>query len=918
MSVNVVLNGQTYTIPEPGDTAWGQNVTDYLVALGSGVLQKAGGSFFLTAEVDFGASYGLKSIYFKSRTTNVSTAGVLRLASTDSIGWRNNAASGNVLLAKDTSDNLTYNGHAFVTSAGAITGDSPVFTGTISGVNMTLSGTLAVTSTSSFLDNVSISKANEAGLSVTSSAGSGVAHVTLNSVATAQGQVRFGTVANPLQAKILYSDNSGTFIIQTGGTGTWGSGTISNALTITAAQAATFAGTLAVTGSTALAAVTATSGLFTGFVGVGSSLPTDTALRVSKNITGAASAYGVAVTGEAQSDATNAVRVFWSQPNLVAGLATTTLAHFSAEQGTFGAGSSAGSQFGFRARASLTSGTSNYGFYSEIPAASGRWAFFDAGGADSALAGNLRIGSNVAPTKTVDITGTLAVSGVITASNLSASLPVKTDGSKNLVSGAINLASATEVTGALAAANFPALTGDVTTTAGSLATTIGASKVTNSMLAGSIAASKLVGSDIATVGTVTAGTWNATAIGAAYGGTGGSSAASSGIAHVAAGVWSYSSIVNADVSNSAAIAYSKLALTGSILNADLAGSIAASKLILTDITTLSNLATVGTITSGVWNAGAVSSSGALSITGTSLLTGNVGIGAASSSQSQLLVTSQTTVTGTNSNSASGTTVTGVGTLYKTEFRVGDTITMNGETRTISAIASDTSLTTDAWTGANSGVAATRAAVPHVYVYPNGILQVGGTRTTIGTNGFSTNSEILAVSSAATTSSSATPTAGLVGLSYTGANAAGSALTLAKARGTEASPDLPSSSDTLGQILFRGWTASGTFTTGGLIAATATETWSSTAAGTRLIFQTTPKTTTTNATTLTLDSEGSVILGKTAALSTSATDGFAYMPTCAGTPSGTPTAFTGKVAFVYDTTNNKIYIYNGSWRGVTVT
>lgn len=38
-------------------------------------------------------------------------------------------------------------------------------------------------------------------------------------------------------------------------------------------------------------------------------------------------------------------------------------------------------------------------------------------------------------------------------------------------------------------------------------TTIGASQVTNSMLAGSIAASKLTGTDIATVGTITSGTW---------------------------------------------------------------------------------------------------------------------------------------------------------------------------------------------------------------------------------------------------------------------------------------------------------------------------------------------------------------------------------------------------------------------------
>lgn len=62
-------------------------------------------------------------------------------------------------------------------------------------------------------------------------------------------------------------------------------------------------------------------------------------------------------------------------------------------------------------------------------------------------------------------------------------------------------------------------TGDVTfSNAGVFA--IGSNKVTNTMLAGSIAASKLIGTDIATVGTVTTGTWHGTAIGAIYGGTG--------------------------------------------------------------------------------------------------------------------------------------------------------------------------------------------------------------------------------------------------------------------------------------------------------------------------------------------------------------------------------------------------------------
>lgn len=61
------------------------------------------------------------------------------------------------------------------------------------------------------------------------------------------------------------------------------------------------------------------------------------------------------------------------------------------------------------------------------------------------------------------------------------------------------------------------LSGDATMNASGVVA-IGAGKVTNSMLAGSIAANKLVGTDIATVGTITAGTWQGTPInlGGAY------------------------------------------------------------------------------------------------------------------------------------------------------------------------------------------------------------------------------------------------------------------------------------------------------------------------------------------------------------------------------------------------------------------
>lgn len=72
---------------------------------------------------------------------------------------------------------------------------------------------------------------------------------------------------------------------------------------------------------------------------------------------------------------------------------------------------------------------------------------------------------------------------------------------------------------------------------------------------------------------------------------------------------------------------------------------------------------------------------------------------------------------------------------------------------------------------------------------------------------------------------------------------------------------------------------------------------------------------TEATALTLDNKQNVIIGN-AALATNATDGFLYIPTCAGTPTGVPTSNTGRVAMIYDTTNNKFYIYNAAWKGGT--
>lgn len=75
--------------------------------------------------------------------------------------------------------------------------------------------------------------------------------------------------------------------------------------------------------------------------------------------------------------------------------------------------------------------------------------------------------------------------------------------------------------------------------------------------------------------------------------------------------------------------------------------------------------------------------------------------------------------GTITTTATLTTVTGVGTDFLNWFKIGDTITGNGETRTISAIASATSMTTDAWTNTNTAIAYTNTSTTAFTVNNNG-------------------------------------------------------------------------------------------------------------------------------------------------------------------------------------------------------
>lgn len=115
MSTSITFNGITYTVPATGEESWGDNVSAYLIAIPSGCLQKTGGNFTLAADVNFGASFGLISKYFTSRSSNASSAGVVRLAVGDSLGWRNNANTSNLTLGVDGSDRFSFSNTIAVT-----------------------------------------------------------------------------------------------------------------------------------------------------------------------------------------------------------------------------------------------------------------------------------------------------------------------------------------------------------------------------------------------------------------------------------------------------------------------------------------------------------------------------------------------------------------------------------------------------------------------------------------------------------------------------------------------------------------------------------------------------------------------------------------------------------------------------------
>lgn len=106
--------------------------------------------------------------------------------------------------------------------------------------------------------------------------------------------------------------------------------------------------------------------------------------------------------------------------------------------------------------------------------------------------------------------------------------------------------------------------------------------------------------------------------------------------------------------------------------------------------------------------------------------------------------------------------------------------------------------------------------------------------------------------------------------------------------------------------------SGTTAVTGQLSFAAAENQASGKLGTDLILALCPVGSASSKNWLKISANGNIVMNATgSAVSTSATDGFTYVPSMAGKPTGTPTSYTGATAYVDDTTNKTKWRYDGS-------
>ncbi len=151
----VSFAGSSYNIPnQRGDTPW-SGLSDFCIAAAAKAINTGGGNFTLLADINYGATFGLVSTYYKSRTANIASVGQVRLARADVIGWRNTANGGDLPLGVNSSDQLTFNGTAIAGSGVGVTSitgtaNQVIASAATGAVTLSTPQNIAVTSTPTF------------------------------------------------------------------------------------------------------------------------------------------------------------------------------------------------------------------------------------------------------------------------------------------------------------------------------------------------------------------------------------------------------------------------------------------------------------------------------------------------------------------------------------------------------------------------------------------------------------------------------------------------------------------------------------------------------------------------------------------------------------------------------------------------
>jgi len=117
---------------------------------------------------------------------------------------------------------------------------------------------------------------------------------------------------------------------------------------------------------------------------------------------------------------------------------------------------------------------------------------------------------------------------------------------------------------------------------------------------------------------------------------------------------------------------------------------------------------------------------------------------------------------------------------------------------------------------------------------------------------------------------------------------------------------------LGRFMGGALASAGSFVNGGTLSFISDGAWSSSAAPTRAVITLATTSSLSRASVWAAYSNRDIVNNANlAALSTSATAGFVFVPNMAGSPSGSPSSYTGNSATVFDTTNDVLWVNDGT-------